>query len=130
VKNSKGCKPRAADSWMTKYVEETGTTPQRCQFFHRYNDRLVQCNNYISTPGWRGCHVWAGDDLIIVPGCHTCNTTRDQTIAMYIEPGKHTLRVVPGETCRCDRGDHRSFGPPSSHRSLAETFRSREEEDF
>jgi hypothetical protein len=130
VQHTTDCQCKVARTWMQAHVERTGVTPQRCNFYHRSkrDGRLVRCQNPISTPGWRGCHVWMEGKVVIVPGCSTCNGSRSELTGMYVaDVAKDAyVEVVEGRTCKCPSGQHaESFVPsPEDRRPRATTFES------
>lgn len=110
VSGSKDCKPRNwryGGSWIQAHIGETGCEPTRCHFYHRnpWTQRLRRCNNAIYTREWKGCHVWAEGEILIVPGCSYCNGNRPDARGMYVAKAAFSeyLRVEEGVNCKCDR---------------------------
>lgn len=63
------------------------------------------------------------NEVAIVPGCGTCNASRGDAVAMYVRDPELYVRVVEGENCKCERGEHRRmFGPARAERARASTF--------
>lgn len=108
VSGSTDCKPRGYGGiWIQAHIGETGEHPKLCHFYHRNprTQRLRRCNNRIYTPGWKGCHVWAEGEILIVPGCSFCNRDRSDTRGMYVVKAAFSeyLRVDEAVNCRCAR---------------------------